>query len=56
MLFGGEERFHKDLKKTPSGIIYGNSFGDLTQTENHLGPGKIKKNLKSYFYSKLILY
>ena len=43
MLFGGEERFHKDLKKTPSGIIYGNSFGDFTQTENHLGPGNLNR-------------
>ena len=51
MLFGGEARFHNklDLKKTPSGIIYGNSYGDLTQTENHLGPGKIKKILNLIF-------
>jgi hypothetical protein len=41
MLFGQEQRFHKDLKKTPSGILYGNSFGDHTQTEDHLGPGTI---------------
>ena len=47
MLFGNEQRFHKDLKKTPSGILYGHSFGDHTQTEVHLGPGKHLFNILS---------